>query len=175
MVVAGKACRRDVFIDRGFGRETVKPAAPHQWNLVDKNIALRAQFTGIARLAKNAPSGIAASVAKLGKGHLDQRQPLEMRNQEPRILVRLEPYRGGVRLVETGSSSRKRYWASTIECLLEGCHADAAIGVEEALIALAECDVTVGHTLDCVDNPVFIEAGPGDLAERDVLGTRSAE
>jgi hypothetical protein len=96
MAVPRKAGRHDILVDRRFGRETVKAATPHQRNLVNQHIALRTQFSRIARLAQDAPCRIAAPVAKLGKRHFDKRKAPEMRYQETGILVRFEPDGGRV-------------------------------------------------------------------------------
>src|SRR3546814_14932024 len=62
------------------------------------------------------------------------------------------------------SSSRKER-KSTINSLLERLHADAPVGVEEALSLLPQRLVDVGRFLDGIDNAVFIEAGPNDLGQ----------
>src|SRR3546814_12616821 len=54
------------------------------------------------------------------------------------------------------SSSRKER-KSTINSLLERLHADAPVGVEEALSLLPQRLVDVGRFLDGIDNAVFIE------------------
>src|SRR4051812_739959 len=75
----------------------------------------------------------------------------------------------------TGSSSRKRYCTSTIDSFLERRHADPAIGVEEALLALLVGEIDVGGLLDCVDDAVLAEARAGDLAERRIRALAAAE
>src|SRR3546814_16832344 len=71
------------------------------------------------------------------------------------------------------SSSRKER-KSTINSLLERLHADAPVGVEEALSLLPPPLVDVGRFFDVLDNAVFIEAGPTDLAQAWALRSGSA-
>src|SRR3546814_9278766 len=59
--------------------------------------------------------------------------------------------------------------------LLERLHADAPVGVEEALSLLPQRLVDVGRFLDGIDNAVFIEAGPNDLGQACVFRSCSAE
>jgi hypothetical protein len=98
-------CRR---IERLLRREGVKAAAAHGHDLVDEHVALRAQLAAIARLAQDARGGIATAVAERGKGNLDQRQPVEMGKKQPRVLVRLQPHRGGVGLAEERIQRHRR-------------------------------------------------------------------
>src|SRR3546814_17402481 len=68
-------------------------------------------------------------------------------------------------------------WSSDVcsSDLLERLHADAPVGVEEALSLLPQRLVDVGRFLDGIDNAVFIEAGPNDLGQACVFRSLSAE
>src|SRR5690606_33442390 len=86
----------------------------------------------------------------------------------------------------TGSSRKRSVSASLVACgiglplsaidrLLEFIHADAAIGVEEALARLPDLAVTLDRALDRVDHAVLVETGPGDLGLAGLLVARAAE
>ena len=89
-------------IERLFGREGVEAAALHVSDLVDQHVALRTQFAGVAGFAQDTRRRIAAAVAELGEGNLDQREPVEEGNERACVLVGFEPHRGRVRLREKG-------------------------------------------------------------------------
>jgi len=100
-----------------FGREAVEAAALEIANLIDQNIALCAQFAGIARLAQNARRRIAAAVAEFREGDLDQFQPIQMRDQRACVLIGFEPHRGRVRLVEKGVEGDAGFFAIGLQML----------------------------------------------------------
>src|SRR6478672_12303143 len=79
----------------------------------------------------------------------------------------------------SGSSSRRRSGsetaASTIDRLLEGLDADAAVRVEESLALGAQVAVAFHRAFDGIDDAVLVEAGTGDLAEAGVFRARAAE
>src|SRR5688500_16603547 len=64
---------------------------------------------------------------------------------------------------------------STIDRLLEGLHAKAAIGVEEAFAFLPLRQIEVGDFFDRVDDAVLRKAGARDLTDARVLRARSAQ
>src|SRR3546814_2435067 len=68
-------------IERLLRCEAVEAAAPHEQNLIDQDIALRAQLAGITRLAENTRRRIASAVAKPRESDLDQRDPVQIRHE----------------------------------------------------------------------------------------------
>src|SRR5262245_21409533 len=74
-----------------------------------------------------------------------------------------------------GSSTTPVALMSGIELLLEGLQADAAVGVEEALAALAHMQVGVDDGLDRAHHVRGAERWPDDVAERGVLVGAAAE
>src|SRR3569832_1390899 len=59
--------------------------------------------------------------------------------------------------------------------VLERRHADAAIGIEDALAGVAQFEVAADHALDGVGDLVLAEAWSHDLTNARVLRTRAAE
>src|SRR3546814_9699315 len=78
-------------IERLLRCEAVEPAAPHEQDLIDQNIALGAQFAGIASLTEDTRPGIAPAIAKPREGDFDQRDPIQIWDQPARIVARLQP------------------------------------------------------------------------------------
>jgi hypothetical protein len=76
---AGQGGLRIIAVKRVIGRERIKTAAAHVVQLIDQHIANRAQFPCISSLSQDAGRTVTAAIAKYGKVHLDQGQPLQMR------------------------------------------------------------------------------------------------
>src|SRR3546814_4612498 len=75
--------------------------------LIDQNIALGAQFAGIASLTEDTRPGIAPAIAKPREGDFDQRDPIQIWDQPARIVARLQPNGRRVGLAEEGVQDRK--------------------------------------------------------------------
>src|SRR3546814_4647623 len=88
-------------------RETVEAAAPHEEEKVDQHIAFGAQLALVSGLTQDARARKAAPVAKAREGDFNELQAVQIRDQPPRILARLEPNRGRVGLFEKGVRSEE--------------------------------------------------------------------
>src|SRR3546814_19290436 len=66
-------------------------------------------------------------------------------------------------------------YTTLFRSLLERFHADAAVGVEEALAVGAQAAIGLDRLFDRVDHAVLVETGAGDLGERGILCARAAE
>src|SRR5688572_17353233 len=87
-------------VDRRIGGEAVEPAAAHEPQQVEQDVAGRLDLAVIARLAQNARRGEAAAIAELGKVDLDQAHAVKRGDQQADVVARLDPNRVGVRLAE---------------------------------------------------------------------------
>jgi hypothetical protein len=90
--VTGEARRNDGLIQRHNRREAIKAAALHEGQLINKHIALRAQFASVSRLTQNPRGGIASAIAERRERDLYQCNPVKMRDQIPRVFTRFNPH-----------------------------------------------------------------------------------
>src|SRR3546814_16239649 len=71
-------------IERLLRCEAVEPAAPHEQDLIDQNIALGAQFAGLASLTEYTRPGIAPATSKPREGAFQQLIPTPTLQQQSR-------------------------------------------------------------------------------------------
>src|SRR3546814_19060015 len=95
-------------IDRLLRCEAVEPAAPHEQDLIDQNIALGAQFAGIASLTEDTRPGIAPAIAKPREGDFDQRDPIQIWDPPARIVARPPPHSRPDAMAEQGAPRQGR-------------------------------------------------------------------
>src|SRR3546814_19028182 len=75
-----------VEIERLLRCEAVEPAASHEQDLIDQNIALGAQFAGIASLTEDTRPGLASAIAKPGAGDFDQRDTIQIKDNRRSVV-----------------------------------------------------------------------------------------
>src|SRR3546814_16577410 len=76
--------------------------------LIDQNIALGAQFAGIASLTEDTRPGIAPAIAKPREGDFDQPGQIQLCDQHARIVARLHTNDRRVGLAEAGFQRKGR-------------------------------------------------------------------
>src|SRR3546814_9569057 len=84
--------------------------------------SLGAQFALVSGLTHDARARKAAPVAKAREGDFDELQAIEIRDQPPRILARLEPHRGHVGLFEKGVERDRRLFVRLVVAVTETTH-----------------------------------------------------
>src|SRR3546814_18394569 len=81
-----------------------------------------AQLALVSGLTQDARARKAAPVAKAREGDFNELQAIEIRDQPPRILARLEPHRGRVGLFEKGVERDRRLFVRLVVAVTETTH-----------------------------------------------------